>query len=506
MKNLLRSISLLGLISLSACQVLVTPTPTDEYQTNPGQSLSPLAVDWDDRSLFASGLIESQQGILDQLQDASIYHMDLVVADDMLEITGSIGVRYTNQEEVSLSEVYFRLYPNLFGGAVMVTLVQVEGETVQPEYKSLDSAMRVPLLDSLDPGERVVISFDFSIDVPQDMSGNYGLFGYFDGVLALMAFHPVVAAYDDVGWNSGIPAESGDVSYYDAAFYLVRVRVPSDVTLVASGVEVSREREGGRQNVTFAAGPIRDFYMVASERFIVESETVGETQINSYVFEDLALGAEQSLVYAKDALESFSTRLAPYPYTEFDMVSTPMQALGMEYPGIVANLDRLYDPYENFYGSPAWVYLESVVAHEAGHQWFFNLVGSDQMNEPWLDEALTQYITGIYYEDVGGEVARQGFRDSWYGRWDRVERAEIPIGLPVASYEGPEYSAIVYGRGPLFVEALEQEMGEAVFAEFLRDYVTTYAWLIATGEDFRQLAEEHCGCDLTDLFEAWVYE
>jgi hypothetical protein len=506
MKTLLRVVAFLGVVCLSACQILVPSSPADQYPSEPGRSLSPFAVDWDDRGLFAGGLIESQQGLLDQLQGASIYHMDLVVADDMFEITGTLEVRYTNQEEVPLSEVYFRLYPNLFGGALSISSVQVDGDTVQPQYESYDSAMKVPLFISLDPGDSTVIGFEFSIDMPQDMSGNYGLFGYFDGVLALMAFHPIVATYDDTGWSSNVPAQNGDVSYYDAAFYLVRVSIPADVTLVASGVEVDRERAGAQLYVTYAAGPIRDFYMVASDRFIVESETVGETEINSYVFDDLALGAEQSLIYARGALESFSARLASYPYTEFDMVSTPMQALGMEYPGIVANLDRLYDPDEVFYGAPAWMTLESVVAHEAGHQWFYNLVGSDQMGEPWLDEALTQYITGIYYDDNFGDAAHESYRQSWYSRWDRVERADIPIGMPVSYYEDDEYGAIVYGRGPLFIEALESYMGEAEFAAFLRDYVETFAWRIATGEQFRQLAEEHCECDLTGLFEEWVYE
>jgi hypothetical protein len=63
-----------------------------------------------------------------------------------------------------------------------------------------------------------------------------------------------------------------------------------------------------------------------------------------------------------------------------------------------------------------------------------------------------------------------------------------------------------YQWGGSGVIEFEYEMGEARFAEFLRDYVETYSWELATGEAFRQLAEEHCGCDLTDLFEEWVYE
>ena len=46
-----------------------------------------------------------------------------------------------------------------------------------------------------------------------------------------------------------------------------------------------------------------------------------------------------------------------------------------------------------------------------------------------------------------------------------------------------------------------QETHEA----FLRDYAETFKWEIATPEDLKALAEEYCGCDLTALFEEWVY-
>jgi aminopeptidase N len=68
-----------------------------------------------------------------------------------------------------------------------------------------------------------------------------------------------------------------------------------------------------------------------------------------------------------------------------------------------------------------------------------------------------------------------------------------------------EYGAIVYGRGPLFLTALADKMGQQAFDEFLRDYYQTHKWGIGTGETFKQLAEQHCQCDLTTLFEEWVY-
>jgi aminopeptidase N len=149
--------------------------------------------------------------------------------------------------------------------------------------------------------------------------------------------------------------------------------------------------------------------------------------------------------------------------------------------------------------------MESTVAHEVGHQWFYGLVGDDQLDDPWLDESLTQFATLQYYADEYGPGGETGFRNSLESRWDGVGRAEIPIGLPVAEYSGQEYGAIVYGRGPLFFVALRERMGQDTFDAFIKEYTATLSWGVATPEALQSLAEKHCACDLDDLFNEWVY-
>ena len=133
-------------------------------------------------------------------------------------------------------------------------------------------------------------------------------------------------------------------------------------------------------------------------------------------------------------IKAYSARFGAYPYTEFDVVSTPMQgATGIEYPGITGINLAVYDPAATVSGVAAPVMLESTVAHEVGHQWFYNVVGNDQANEPWLDEAVTQYVTGLYYLDTYGQQGMDGYRATWVSRWDRVNRQAIPIGLPAGA-------------------------------------------------------------------------
>lgn len=479
-----------------------------EITANPNATWTLLAVDnWDDRAIFRSGLIQEVQQTLEQLPGASVYHLEVQIADNFVSLQGQERVRYTNQENKPLDAIYFQLFPNISGGKSTVSAVKVDGQEIQPVYESENSTVRVPLTTPLQPGQRVVVQMDFQVEVPAEAGGNYGLFSYLDNILALDGFYPAIPVYDEKGWHVGRLPPNADTTFQDASFYVVRVTAPAALTLITSGVQVDRAQQDVRQVVTFAAGPARDFYMAASDRFTVVSKTVGKTRVNSYAFKDRAEGAQLALDTAIQAIKTYSTRFGTYPYTEFDVVSTPMQgATGIEYPGITGINYTVYDPTTTVSGIPAPVMLESTVAHEVGHQWFYNAVGSDQANEPWLDEAVTQYVTGLYFLDQYGQQGMDGYRNSWLSRWDRVNREPIPIGLPANSYQGKEYGAIVYGRGPLFIEALAQKMGQTTFDQFLRDYYQACQWGIGTAASFKQLAEIHCQCDLTLLFDEWVYK
>jgi hypothetical protein len=460
---------------------------------------------WEDRSLFKDVLVSSEQSVLNELPNASVYHIDFKIAEDIYHITGTEDVRYTNAEESALDQVQLRLFPNILGGEMTVSNLTVDGQSVTPKLELQNSLMSVPFAAPLEPGQSVVLHLDFAITVPQTVELNYGVLSYFDGVLTLAHAYPMIAVYDDEGWNAEIPPQSGDVTYADTSFFLVKVSAPKELTIVTSGRHLSSSENGELQTLSIASGPARDFYLAASANYEELSQVAGEVTVRSYAPGDSKEGAQMALDVAARAIEDFSARYAPFPYTEFDIVSTPTLALGIEYPGMIAITSRIYDVGQDYRGTPASVFMESTVAHEVGHQWFYGLVGGDQLDDPWLDEALTQFATLQYYADEYGPDGEKGFQNSLESRWDGVGRAEIPIGLPVAEYSGQQYGAIVYGRGPLFFVALREQIGTETFDAFLKEYTETLSWGIATPEFLQSLAEKHCSCDLDDIFNEWVY-
>lgn len=501
MKRRFVSWIILGLVLISCA----APPPT--VPSSPAVTSVPELFDtpWEDRSLFKSGLITYEQSVVNELPNASVYHIEFKIAEDIYRITGTEEVRYTNAEDIPLDQVQLRLFPNILGGETTVSNLTVDGQSVTPKLELQNSLLIVPLLAPLAAGQSLVLQMDFAVTVPQSVELNYGVLAYSDAVLTLAHAYPMIAVYDDEGWNAEIPPQSGDVTYADTSFFLVKISAPKDLKLVTSGHTLSVSESGAMQTVQVASGPARDFYLAASPTYEEISQSFGEVTIRSYAPANAKEGAQMALDVAGRALEDFSVRYAPFPYTEFDIVSTPTLALGIEYPGMIAITSRIYDVDQEYRGAPASIYMESTVAHEAGHQWFYGLIGDDQLDDPWLDEALTQFATLQYYADEYGSSGETGFRASLEARWDGVNRAEIPIGLPVAKYSGQEYGAIVYGRGPLFFIALRERMGQETFDAFLKEYIETFSWGIATPEGLQLLAEKHCACELDELFNEWVY-
>ena len=462
-------------------------------------------VGWLDRNPFAANLITSEQEVLAELAGATVYHMDIEIDASLTELRGREEFLYTNRDDVPLAELYLRLFPNLSGGASTPSNVKINNQPIIPELELSNSALRIPLDPVLLPGEQVVISLDFEVDVPVTASGNYGAFAYLEEIVALAHFYPMVTVYDDEGWNIEIAPPAGDVVYAEASFYITQITAPADLTLITSGVITERQVQGEQQTVTAVAGPARDFYIVASPRFVAVSGQSGETTVVSYTLPEYEDRARDVLDSALFAMNVYATHFGPYPYTELEIASTANQALGIEYPGVFVNTMALYTPEQEF-SVPDSTYIESTTAHETAHQWFYNTVGNDQLDEPWLDEALAQFSTYLYFLDRYGAEAAQQFYDSFTFRWERgAGNADIPVGLPVEAYTGAEYSAIVYGRGPLFFLALQDVIEVKTFATFLQDYYRTYQWDIATTDGLKALAEQHCDSDLTTLFEAWVY-
>ncbi len=441
------------------------------------------------------------------ISGASRYQIALTIPPDFLAPEGTLSVRYTNQETKPLTDIFFRLPPNSSGGAIEVSNVKAGGLPCDTEVVSEGSALRVILPQNLQIGKGIDISLSFQLAVPTVMGGNYGLFGYFEDTLAMDVFFPIIPVFNEQGWNVEVPPLNGDLIFTDPSFFNVTIIAPENLVLVASGKKVGEEKRNGTMRTQFVAGPTRDFFLAGSVGFKTLTTKVDEITIRSTFPSQFEEAGKLALQIGERAMQVFIKRFGAYPFSEFDIVVTPMQAGGMEYSGATAIMLELFDVKKQISGMPAPVLLESTIAHELAHQWFFSQVMNDPLTEPWLDEAFAQFATYIYYLDAYGAQAADQYAQNWQARVDRTTNKTKLIGLPAGEYlDAKEYSGIVYGRGPLFIAELETLFGEQKFSQFLKDYNNAFRWKIVDTKGFMEFAEQECKCDLDGLFMEWVFD
>jgi aminopeptidase N len=151
--------------------------------------------------------------------------------------------------------------------------------------------------------------------------------------------------------------------------------------------------------------------------------------------------------------------------------------------------------------------LVNLVVHEVAHQWWYNIVGSDQVRNPWLDEGLAEFSMYYYFALRDGEGVAEDLQAL---RWQlpitslRRRNADQPIGRAVWDYT-KDYEMVVYAKGALFFAKLREEIGPALFAELLRTWARDGQWRVGTPAQFQALASRIAGKNLDALFNEWVY-
>lgn len=485
----------------------VTPTPTTTpTPVTPEPPFPTPVVDLTNRSIYTMALRPQFAGDAEAAPDAPHYFIQaMLIPDDTPLITGIERVRYVNRTDLPLNEIYFRLYPNLpaYEGSATIHRTIVDSQLVTPTLEAANSALRIPLAHPLQPGDVTDITLWFNATLPTTVragSAGTGLYGFYQGVYDLSGFYPTLAVYDHNGWNLDVTATFGDSTFTEAAFYHVQLTMPAAQEVVASGVNIDRRNNGdGTHTWHILAGPVRAFYAAASARYQYITKMVDDITVNSYYLDGGLSGAQTALNYATGSLAVFNDLFGEYPYRKLDVIAMPTTGFGMEYPGVIAIANR-------FYGESGGAYAEAVV-HEVAHQWWYNLVGNDQPNIPWLDESLANYSYYLYFEAIGWTEMRDAIMtNDFLYRYNAARNLGIdrPVGGPVTSFDPSNYINIVYSKGPLFLHEVRKRMGDAAFFAALRDYADTHRYGIAYPADLMDAFARHTDQPLRDLYDFWI--
>lgn len=433
-------------------------------------------------------------------------------------------VTYQNNDQVELKELYFHVYTNAFREKETAPFLFDDFERAyargfKPGYTEISSIertdngtrsaleyslqgegntiLKVVLPESLGPGKSITLEMKYSVLIPP--AGDR--FGYGEKHFNLGNWYPVAAVYDETGWNLDKYYSIGDPFYSDAANYTVTVKAPKDYIIAASGRLAEDRTEGETRIWRFEAENMRDFAFIANTDFLVAEEEKDGILIKSYYYTKHPYRGQKALDYAKEAIQIFNSKFGRYPYPNYSVVETDFPS-GMEYPGLVYISDRYYDVNSNVEN------IVYTVVHETAHQWWYGIIGNDQIDEAWLDEGFATYSEVVFAEEEYGKQKGEIYFDNidaYAADARSSNRFDGKVLKPLDRFRNwSDYGPAVYNGGAMLLNDLRQQVGDGTFYRILQTYFEEYRFKIATTEDFIRVSEEVSGSKLNEVFDKYI--
>ena len=184
----------------------------------------------------------------------------------------------------------------------------------------------------------------------------------------------------------------GTEFFSDFGVYDVRMTVPRGWPLAATGRE--RERTDNADGTTthrYYQEDVHDFawttspdFLEARERF--EHPGLPPVDMRLLLQPEHASQAARHFESARATLRYYGEWFGPYPYGHLTIVDPAWQSEsdGMEYPTLFTVGTWWLMPRKD-------TYMEDTVVHEAGHQWWYGMVATNEFEDAWMDEGINQY-------------------------------------------------------------------------------------------------------------------
>jgi hypothetical protein len=391
------------------------------------------------------------------------------------------------------------------------------GRFIAPDDGNADdrTVLEVPLGRPIAPGQTVNIQIAWSSHVPRTFArtGTIGRF-YF-----IAQWFPKIGVLENTGWNCH-QFHSATEFFADFGSYDVRLTVPRAWIVGATGVERDRRDEAdGTTTHHYSQDDVHDFAWTTSPDYLERRAKFDHPELPAVGMRLLlqpehAGQADRYFDATRAVLRHYGEWYGAYPYGHITIVDPAWQsgAGGMEYPTL-------------FTGGSRWIaprhvtVPEGVTVHEAGHQWWYGVVATNEFEDAWMDEGLNTFSTARTIEQVFqpnyytkryfGDFIPWVFRDfpltreidgDRLGPYRLAPKADVQ-STPTWRYWPASAPVITYNKTALWLHTLERMLGWQTLQRILSTYYSRWAFRHPKPQDFFDVVREVSGRDLTWFFD-----
>lgn len=439
------------------------------------------------------------------------YTIDVIFDDESKRMMCNQNLVYVNTTGKEIDKIYLHIYPNAFSKKEFAPFEESEMSDAYPngfnegyiDIKNIlnngdkldysiegdkNDILEISLGKKLKNEEKISIDLKYTIKLPNCL----GRFGYGDDTINITNWFPIVCVYDDRGWNLKSYESLGDPFYSDTGDFYVKILIPRKYKVGCTGKVVSEKHDNEKIFYEIEAKKVRDFAFILSDKFDIDTDSYKEVLISTYNLDSEF--SEYTTEIAKDSIEIFSDLFGEYPYETYSVVASDFYIGGMEYPNLVMIDKTLYKNNKKFL-------LEYIIAHETAHQWWYSVIGNDEISEPWLDEALTEYSTVLYFENKYGKDVGNRLMDTMEVQTKNYLSHNI-FKATTQYKDSIDYSLNVYTKGAVVFNEIRNKVGDDVFFDTLKEYYSKYMYENVNGAKFVEVWKEK-GIDIDKIISEY---
>ncbi|PJF43967.1 MAG: hypothetical protein CUN55_06370 [Phototrophicales bacterium] len=393
-------------------------------------------------------------------------------------------VTYRNDSDTVIHELVFYVEPRRLQGVMQFRSALDEAGNEIPNIEFDGWRLSVPLPERLFPNCSAKISLLFNLNIgPYSSTNPIGWLSYTDRQVNIGHWFPTVGLYGyqmPGVWYTPRMHFIGEQSITVLADYDLQLSVqnaPANLTLAAPGIIT--QTEPAKWQIEFNGG--RELAMSLSTTFEKITTSVDDVLIELYYYpredtRETGLNpAARAILDAEQAFKLYNENFSPYPHNRLVIVEGDFPD-GMEFSGIVFVSEAWFRTWNGRVND----WLTIITVHEIAHQWWYSLIGTNQGQTPYLDEALATYSELLYYQAYYPE-----FVEWWWNFRVYTYLSEDKVDATVYDYSSwRPYINAVYLRGCLMFQALRETLGDEIFLAWLADYARLYSGHIASSQDF----------------------
>lgn len=282
----------------------------------------------------------------------------------------------------------------------------------------------------------------------------------------------------------------------------IYVTAPANYTVAANGLEQSAIVNGTNKTTHFHHNYPIAAYLVA---FAVTNYTVYNQQgglgtaqspffpIINYIYPETAAATQNSLAVTPPVINFYETLFGPYPFrnekyghAEFGWGG------GMEHTTV------------SFMGG----WFRELISHEMGHQWFGDKVTCGSWKDIWLNEGITEYLSGLVVENFDGATSFTNWKNGKINNITSQPGGNLYLTDAQATDVNRIFSGrLTYDKGSMVTNMLRFKLGDTNFFQAMRNYLNDPG--LAYGYGLTPQLQTHLetvsGMNLTEFFNDWIY-